>query len=187
MAWLSRMGLKRHPGIIWAAGGEPQLTGPMLDLDTIRLAPDNTFIQGHLPADTPALDRFLIVTVFRDPRNVLVSYVRQRRNIDRIHMTLPEAMQDFWGKPFVQAYRAYLDWRGRCIVLRYENLEPAHVGLGSGIYTPDRPDWDKWIGNTRTGSPSYWQEHWTQDVVEAWAEAGGEELLEASGYEHGAP
>jgi hypothetical protein len=66
--------------------------------------------------------------------------------------------------------------------MHYENLAPQHVGDGSEVYAEDRPQWDKWIGNTRTGTPSDWREHWSEETEAAWQKAGGVELLDRAGY-----
>jgi hypothetical protein len=183
MAWLSRMGLKRCPGVIAPDDGRLKVHGSGgLSVHTLSIVPDNTFIQAHVPASW-ALKRFSVVTIFRDPRNVLVSYVRHRLRWSGIELTLAGALGDFWGLSFVESYQSYLGWHGRSIVLRYEDLAADHVGEGSDIYAPDRPAWDQWIGNTRTGSPSDWREHWDDEAEEAWRKAGGPELLVRAGYE----
>lgn len=182
MAWLSRMGLKRCPGVIAPEDGRLKVHGSGgLSVHTLSVVPDNTFIQAHVPAELP-LKGFSVVTVFRDPRNVLVSYVRHRARWSGAEITLAEAISDFWGAPFVDVYDSYLGWHGRCVAMKYESLAPDHVGDGSEIYAPDRPQWDKWIGNTRTGSPSDWRARWDDAAEEAWREAGGPALLARAGY-----
>lgn len=184
MAWLSKMGLKRCPGVLHIDGaGELGVNGNHLDVGTLAAVPDSVFIQGHVPA-TFDLRGFSVVTILRDPRNVLVSYVRHRAEPwggDR-KFTLDEAMDDFWGKPFVETYEGFLGWQGRSVVLRYENLAPEAIGAGCDIYDANRPEWDRWIGNTRTGSPSDWREHWTEEAEGAWQARGGVELVDRAGY-----
>lgn len=184
MAWLSRMGLKRCPGVLHANRDDNlSIKGARIDIATLAIVPDSTFIQGHVPAAFD-LSQFMVVTILRDPRNVLISYIRHRAQSwgGEKKFTIPEALADFWGKPFVETYEGFLGWQGRSIIVHYENLAPQHIGAGEDIYTPDRPQWDKWIGNTRTGSPSDWSLVWDAEAEEAWRAAGGPDLLAQAGY-----
>jgi hypothetical protein len=179
MAWLYRMGLKRVPGTILACGEDQELhvTGAMaLTIDALRLAPDNVFILAHVNA-CHRLDGFRVVTVFRDPRNVLVSYCRHRMREEGLDIPISQAIEDFWGAPFVSLYSGFLNWRGRSIVVRYEDLPAGMIGDGRGMYSEAPRDW-----NTRTGSPSNWLEWWDSKAEETWSRHGGPDLLVRAGY-----
>lgn len=170
MAWLSRMGLARVPGTILPThivGGS--------SLPELRKYPDSDFILAHVPAGYD-LSGFVVATVFRDPRNVLVSY-RRHREREGVAVSLCEALEDFWGAPFVPLYRDFLGWRGRSIAFRYEDMPPEQVGDGAGIYAEHDRDW-----NTRTGSPSDWPNVWDAETDKAWVAAGGPQLLADAGY-----
>jgi hypothetical protein len=172
------MGLKRCPGTILGCHSQPlHISGiNYLPLEAARCMPDNVFILGHVSA-AHELDGFRVVTIKRDPRNVLVSYCRHRKRVDGLDVSIPMALADFWGAPFVATYAGFLGWDGRSIVMRYEDMPSSVTGDGARIYEGQPKDW-----NTRTGSPSRWQELWDDHAEAAWQSHGGPELLEAAGY-----
>lgn len=178
MALLDTMGLKRCPGTILCDNGIGiKITGaPWLNVTAAMQIPDNCYILGHVPSRFK-LERFKVITVFRDPRNVLVSYCRHRKRTEGLDVTIPQAIGDFWGAPFVDVYSSFLGWKGRSVVVRYEDLPSSVVGNGSGIYQQHSKDW-----NTRTGSPSKWQEVWTEEDEAAWVKIKGQDLVESAGY-----
>jgi hypothetical protein len=176
MALLDTMGLKRVPGTILPLDDNVYVYGNDY-LSSMQIIPDNCYILGHV-ADSHAhfLNGFRVITVFRDPRNVLVSYCRhQKRN--GVDVTIRQALEDFWDFPFIEVYRSYLGWFGKSMVVRYEDMPDFVIGNGDGIYQGHEQDW-----NTRTGSPSSWQEVWTKEDEASWIEAGGPELLVEAGY-----
>lgn len=172
MAWLADMGLKRRPGTI--------LPAPMfkvravgVELEAIkRDFREGMFVLAHVPASRSLWAP--TITVFRDPRNMLVSYCRHRMREDNIGISIPEAIRDYWGQPFVPTYISYLPWRGLCTTLRYEDLRPSN---GARIYEDHPRDW-----NTYTGCSSNWRDVWDGEAEDAWQEAGGPELLNRAGY-----
>lgn len=175
MALLDTMGLRRHPGTI-LPGPTPYLSGmPRLDLASLHAVPDNVYVLAHVPASV-RLEGFRVLTIFRDPRNVILSYIAHRLR-DGYIVGFATALADFWGHPFVDTYRGYLGWRGRSAVMRYEDLPEHVIGDGSGIYRGTGHDW-----NTRTGLPSRWETVWDKTMASAWATAGGDELLKDAGY-----
>lgn len=176
MAFLDTMGLKRVPGTILPVSDYLDVSSvPGFNMDGLRAIPDNVFILAHVPARYD-LSGFKVITVFRDPRNVLVSYIRHRKREDDLDVSIPQALKDFWGAPFVETYASYLGWASRCVRLRFEDLQPDTVGEGRGIY-PKGKDW-----NTRTGSPSHWEDWWDEEAQIAFIAHGGLELLKESGY-----
>jgi hypothetical protein len=175
MALLDRMGLKRCPGTILGTtpGQKLHVAGSTLDLRAASAIPDNCYILGHVCA-AHSLDGFPVVTVFRDPRNVLVSYCRHRAR-EGVAVTIPQALADFWGAPFTYVYRGFLGWFGVSMILRYEHLPEKVAGDGAGIYNGQA-----W--NTRTGAPSFWEDWWSAEAERAWVAHGGPSLLSAAGY-----
>jgi hypothetical protein len=183
MALLDRVGLRRCPGTILPMGDGLYIDGvPWLSVAAARAMPDSVYILGHAPAGlADALAGFCLITVLRDPRAVLCSYVRHRKREDDLDISIPAALDAFfdWGG-FVPTYRSFLGWRGRAIVLRYEDLPPEQVGDGAGIYPPGQAHL-----NTRTGAPSRWQDFWDEEAEAAWTAAGGPGLLVEAGYAPG--
>lgn len=172
MSWLLAIGLTRHKGRItdspptirpWAWGTAG------LTLEELAAFPNSVFIHGHV-APSPDLDRFMVVTIIRDPRNVLVSYRRHRLREEGLEVSLVDAMRDYWGWGcFAAFYRAFLEWQGRATIVRYEDLEKCHpVARGS-----------------HTGVPSCWQDVWTDEAEEEWQRRDGPQLLRDAGYSSG--
>lgn len=178
MALLDTMGLKRCPGTILPMGDGLYVdVCPVFSLSAARLMPDNCYILAHVPARYQ-LDGFRIITVIRDPRNVLVSYVRHRNRVDGVKVTIQQALANFWDwGPFVELYRSFLGWIGRSIIIRYEDMPAKMIGNGSGIYRDHHKDW-----NTRTGKPSKWYGYWNDEVEAAWQKHDGPRLLSQAGY-----
>jgi Sulfotransferase domain len=177
MALLDTMGLKRAPGTLLPLFDYCYVEGmPYMTLAALRAIPDNSFMLAHVPA-SHTLTGLRVITIFRDPRNVLVSYCRHRKRVEGIDVSIPQAISDFWGTPFVRLYESFLGWRGRSVVVRFEDLPGSVVGSGDGIYARHETDW-----NTRTGSPSRWQDTWDEKAEAAWLAAGGNELLVEAGY-----
>jgi hypothetical protein len=78
-------------------GGVPMVHGSGgLGLKSLACLPDNVFIQAHVPADF-TLRGFCILTVFRDPRNVLVSYVRHQKRWGGRDLTLAGSARRLLG------------------------------------------------------------------------------------------
>lgn len=176
MALLDTMGLKRCPGTILPLGEGLCVRGvPVFSTVALQSVPDNVYILAHVPSRY-SLKGFRVITVIRDPRAVLVSYCRHRRREDDLDVSIAQAIQDFWGAPFAETYTGYLGWHGRCVWLRYEDLDPNTIGEGKGIY-PAGTDF-----NTRTGSPSRWQDWWDDEAEAAWVAHGGPALLADAGY-----
>jgi hypothetical protein len=187
MSFLSIMGLMRCPGTILPMHDYCYVEGmPACSISTLRSVPDNCYILAHVPArssqdgsDEPGrmLNGFKVVTVYRDPRNVLVSYIRHRKRVEGLNVSIAEALSNFWGTPFVGLYKGFLAWHGRSVVVRYEDLPASVVGHGDRIYAGHAEDF-----NTRTGCPSRWQSRWNQEAEAAWVSHGGPELLREAGY-----
>jgi hypothetical protein len=180
-ALLSRAGAKRCPGTILACTWDqtPQISGaPAVTLDVLRMLPDNLYMIGHVCAHhAQALSNCAVVTVLRDPRNCVISYVRHRKRVDGIDITTAEALTDYWGTPFVELYRGFLGWHGKAAIVHYEKMPASVTGDGSGIY-----GFHDAQHNTRTGEPSDWSETWGCEDHRAWRIAGGPALAAEAGY-----
>lgn len=174
MAWFTRMGMQRHPGTLLPAPNGVRAAGVSLEQVKQNNRP-GMFILAHVPATRELWGN--VVTVFRDPRNMLVSYCRHREREDGFRPTLAEAIRDYWGQPFVPLYDSYLGWKGRSVVIYYEDLPPAQIGDGGSIYVGHDRDW-----NTRTGEPSDWRNEWNDEAEDAWRASDGPGLLRRSGY-----
>jgi Sulfotransferase domain len=181
LALLDTFGLKRCPGTLLPLHDYYYVEAvPHLTMASLQAIPDNCYILAHVPALSSGqmLQGLKFITVFRDPRNCLVSYCRHRKRVEDLNVSIAEAIRNYWGSPFVGLYESYLGWRGKSVVLRYEDLPGSVVGSGQGIYKGSGTDW-----NTRTGAPSRWQAVWTEEDEAAWVKAGGPELLVKAGYD----
>jgi hypothetical protein len=180
-AFLNRVGARRCPGTLLGCTKDQDLHvsgAPWATMDLLRLVPDSCYLIGHVAAcHAQALEGLPVVTMMRDPRNMLISYRRHRKRVDGVEVSTAEALEDYWGAPFAEVYRGFLAWRGLAAIVRYEDVPAAVAGDGSGIYC--RHDAGH---NTRTGQPSDWVEEWRAEDHRAWRAAGGPELLEAAGY-----
>ena len=177
MALLDTVGLKRCPGTIIPMGDGVYVEGlPVMSTVGLRTLPDNVYVLAHVPAQY-SLGGFRVITVFRDPRNVLVSYCRHRKRDDALDVGVPQALENFWGQSFVELYAGFLGWRGRSVVMRYEDMPAEVIGDGAGIYANHDQDW-----NTRTDAPSDWRDVWSDVAEEAWIAHGGPALLAQAGY-----
>lgn len=126
----------------------------------LRAAPDNSVVRAHVPfdpqiTDTLASDRYAIVTIVRDPRDVIVSHAHWVRKEPRFYLhsvyrrsTLDEAiMMSAVGVPlgavpysnvsFPGVVEDMVRWNGwiedpRNVVVRFEDLVGARGGSTTG-------------------------------------------------------
>lgn len=178
MALLDTMGLKRCPGTILPMGDGIYVDGlPQMSAEALKAIPDNVYILAHVSARYD-LSGFRVITVIRDPRACLISYIRHREREDGLRITVQQALESYWDwGPFVPLYQSFLGWIGRSIVMRYEDMPASMIGDGTGIYRGQQRDW-----NTRTGNPSQWFHVWTDEIEAVWQQHGGPALLYAAGY-----
>lgn len=180
-AFLDRVGAKRCPGTLLGCTKDQELHvsgAPWATMELLRLTPDNCYVIGHVAAcHAEALAGVPVVTVLRDPRNMLISYRRHRKRVDGLDLSTAKALEDYWGAPFYEVYRGFLGWHGKAAIVRYEDIPASVAGDGSGIYC--RHDAHH---NTRTGRPSNWVDDWGQEDHRAWRAAGGPALAAEAGY-----
>lgn len=176
MAMLAKEGGKRVPGLMdglhdrrplklrgTPSDPSPVTWGRALSLD------DGYFLHAHVrSAHARELPGFRVITIFRDPRNVLVSYMRWKG------LGAEAVLRHFLGRPFVEVYRGFLGWGRHGEWLRYED-----IGIVAG---PPGYENAERANSTWTGAPSDWRDYWTDRVARAWRAAGGDDLVAEAGY-----
>lgn len=183
MQWFLLMGLSRQPGLldclhlkqqclIRATSADPR----PIKMERARMLPGNYFLHAHAHARAP-VEWARVVTMMRDPRNVLVSYVRHKGDWPDSPESLIQAMKNFRGYPFQEVYRGFVGWRRKGLVIRYEDMPPGFAPANPRLYEGSAQDNDTW-----TGQPSDWREWWTERVDRVWRGIGGPELLAEAGY-----
>lgn len=180
MAFLASLGLKRITGLLDGRHAKGLRLVPEYDTDQdpmriweARAMSDEWFVHGHMPAQD--VTGWRVITIFRDPRNVLLSWCRHQLRVKGRETSPLEALEACQNNvPFVDYYRSFLGWRGRCLCLRYEDFPPGPEPYG--VRTPEISD--SWTGEQRVD----WREEWDWDLKLAWRRAGGDLLLEEAGY-----
>lgn len=185
MRLLSLQGKQRCPGILKAVSPHFGLTlNPTpADLNPITLSAardfsNDYFIHGHVRV-AAAVQWLTFVTVKRDPRNVLVSYVRWTRK-ERGTTDVPdlcEAMDRFFSHPFPKTYRAFLGWEKYGTVLRYEDIAEQCASIDIDLYANSTTNRDTW-----TSAPSDWRNWWSERIEKKWRQIGGPDLVAEAGY-----
>ena len=172
MASLAAEGRKRLPGLFEGRPGRPFYIKPTAadpepaSLNDALKASDDYFIHGHVACGR-GLEKLpcRVVTIRRDPRNVLISYARKSGR------ALLEVLRNFYGLPFVRVYRSFLGWP---VVVRYEDMGFVE---GPNLYEDSPVDASTW-----TGDPSDWRKEWTTDFEVEWRRAKGPKLVADAGY-----
>lgn len=114
---------------------------------------------AHIPAKHARRIPHRVVTIFRHPRDVLMSYCRA------FEVSALEALASYLsGRPFVELYEAFLPWRQHGVTVYFEQLAKTCRS------------------STYSGRRSYWQDQWTDEIEQAWRSAGGPRLEQALGY-----
>ncbi|SDR37825.1 Sulfotransferase domain-containing protein [Pseudovibrio sp. Tun.PSC04-5.I4] len=185
----------RDPSIKMRQKGEnpPSLEG-LLSKD------DNIFTHAHVTCDDYSRNVFSKlkhVFIIRNPRNVAISWLRQRvtqsSNINLCAECLVDLIsRGIFGQSIPEHYRKYIDWihHGNTCVVHYENLldlsSKEYQKIYSYLQIDTRTHNTFTLGNsvTWTGKPSDWTQSslWTAEVETAWKNAGGESLEESLGY-----
>jgi len=130
------------------------------------------------------------IHICREPRNVLVSWVRFIRS-EVTQGFLIGAMQEYFEEgTFHDEYMAYSHWLNDApLSVRFEEL----IGDGGVTiqavadylqvpYLSDAYDHLPGLTVTYTGQLSNWRDHWTPEVESAWVTHGGPEIESVYGY-----
>lgn len=170
----------RKPFVLVATPADPE----PITIERAKTLSDSYFIHGHVGA-AAVVEWFRFITIIRDPRNVLVSYLRwtHKEGKPRAPIDLVDAMDHFFRRPFQQVYRGFLDWRVQGEVVRYEDLTAENLPTTVQLYSGAAQDRDTW-----TKAPSDWRDWWTERVERKWRSIGGPALVTEAGYpEHDYP
>lgn len=182
MRMLATMGLRRTPGIVKALQPhealriQPTAADPTVStLEAALRRGDGCFIHGHVQPHAD-VGSARVITIVRDPRNVLVSWCRWRGLplVDGMAAALERYGE---AEGFIDCYRAFLGWRGRAVMLRYEDLPPHWLDHSIHLYAGACANPD-----TATGRPSDWREVWSDRLDRLWCAAGGDALQWEAGY-----
>lgn len=132
------------------------------------------------------------ICIFRDPRNVLVSWVRFARNEAVSAGFLMAAIRAYYsGESFVAEAGMFTPYLSdpNALAVRFEDLlsdgGASVIAIAGFIGVPEIPDVYESIPGmtvTYTGALSVWQDHWTDQVDAVWQEEGGPQLLADWGY-----
>ena len=166
---------------------------------------DRWFALCHASWPTPEIENERILTIFRDPRNALVSYARwhvqegaipQESIHDFMDLLLRKGSKDTGN--WVDWQRSFLPWKNRAWT-RFEGLynreEITRIARKLGIKMQQLQSktvlerlHDGEAGghnhrSTWSGRHSRWEEWWNPKMEEAWKTAGGPRLLEEMEYD----
>jgi hypothetical protein len=130
------------------------------------------------------------VFIARDPRNVLVSWVRHQGQPVTTGMLIAYARDFEAGQTIAQAMQPYEGWLADAgtLLVRYEALVASdaemrriasHVGVD---YIDDSWRWLPGMTRTWNKERSDYRAVWTPQVDRAWQQVGGQELLQRWGY-----
>ncbi len=217
MKCLGLLGLEREPGMVqcYVKTNKLRLKGTRADPETrlLREVLDDidsrAFIHSHVH-DGILLGDNPVITVFRDPRNMVISAARFRVAEGKITKVTDAQIIDvieyeFYRKHAVELIRGFLGWR-ECegtLCIKFEDLIGDQGETTKAIAEYLGVAWrarayDDLIGlaggyqlyatarrdhNTWSGALSKWQEWWSPGIEEAWVKAEGPELVKDMGYE----
>jgi hypothetical protein len=127
--------------------------------------------------------------VIRDPRNIVVSWLRFRNEAVNAD-TFIARLCEFDGRPLVGSMAEYEGWLSDpdTHVVRYEDLirdDTAHRRIADYLGVPYvAKAWESLPGYTMTWTPirSDYRTIWTPEVEASWQAEGGPDLLKRWGY-----
>lgn len=132
-----------------------------------------------------------VVTIFRHPKNCLVSMCRWRSK-PLCTGSLIQLINDYDGAGLmVKALGEYEHWQQDGYWVRYEDLvtsDAALRGVAEHLGIPFLENaWPNLPGLTLTwtGKPSDWREHWNEHLDNLWRSEGLHDLQERLGYVDG--
>lgn len=143
----------------------------------------------HQPYDETWLNGTPHIFMVRDPRNILVSYLRWSGQTVSPGMLLT-TMQQFPGGAFLTVLDVFAGWLSdsRTFCLRYEALiasDRPMRDLADYLQTPYLDGaWEVLPGLTETWREPHadYREYWTPAVEQFWTKIGGPERLTQWGY-----
>lgn len=155
----------------------PTKADPCVDSLKVNLAkPHGHYIHGHVPVHHWLdLTKAKVITIVRDPRNVLTSYLRAKKADLNPH-NLKLALNDFYGEPFYSLYLSFLGWKNFGAIVRFENI-PRDFAPPDPVYREAKRD-----HSTKTQHAMDWSEWWCPETERLWNDAKGPALLKAAGY-----
>ena len=127
------------------------------------------------------------VLIVRDPRNVIVSWLRFHRDIVTPGKFLAR-FRRFSDRTLVEEMAAFEGWLDVAHVVRYEDLVASDAtlrGIAAYLGVPYIDGaWEALDGQTATwnAQKSDYRDVWTPDVIAAWYAEGGGDLLTRWGY-----
>jgi len=164
------------------------------------------FCHGHLVFDNYSfLETHKVVTIFRDPRDVIISTIRDPKQrlpknqtmdqlIEHLLINGPTPYVKNSKRNWVEYYRLYLPWinKGNFIffddlknISQIKNLLPSynineeivqHL-FSSGKMLPNGKE--AYIErSTWSGEHSKWKDYWSKEIDLVWNNIGGQELLD---------
>lgn len=130
------------------------------------------------------------VFMVRDPRNMLVSWLRFQSRAVSPGMLITAMREYAGGPPLLTTLAAFRPWLNdpATFVLRFEDLIASAAPMRSLATYLDTPylegAWEVLPGLTETWTGTYsdYRTVWTQDVERVWSELGGSEALKEWGY-----
>lgn len=161
--------------------GRPDNASAMRDLPGVY--------RDHIPYGG-SVSGFKHVHIVRNPRNVLVSWVRMLKG-EVAQGFIIAALREYHTRiPFPAYYRQFLGWLEdpNTLTVRFEKLLESDAELrriAEFLSIPYLDDaFGQIIGPTRTwtGRLSDWTEWWSTNLEEVWTQEGGYELEKDLGY-----
>ncbi len=171
-----------------------ELLGVPFDRTGIRLD-DDVCISGHWPhplyvlKNPTSIPTGKHIHIVRNPRNMLVSWVRFTRS-EVLPGYLIGAFKSFYeDKPIYDEFMDYLPYLSDPAILnvRFEDLiaDKEDQRIADFIGVPMLPGiLERRPGGTATwtGKLSNWEEHWSDQIEDAWIKARGPEVEKLFGY-----
>lgn len=164
--------------------GSPK-TGTHLLLKAVYTFEGEGYTARHTHSDSTRVVAGKHIHIKRNPRNVLISYIRYlgRADLSKPHIlkTIPIVIEE------MKMYLPLLTTKA-ILNVSFEELltNPAELGrIAAYIGLPCKPtQFDNLWGNTLTftGSLSNWRDYWDDDIAAEWEARGGKILEALMGY-----
>lgn len=211
--YLQGCGLKLEPGGLMAyhapyklrmVGGKPWGKSRTLE-EILADKRDDRVLSGHF-ADSVDLPGHRVAFIYRNPRNVLVSYARWHAvNSDWTNKTRSQPAEaavrkhfgSNWFVNIMNMHRVFHGWLEKAdVAVRFEDFQDWPEEVGHRISDAlDIPFCDPrevmcenapWVSSayqgTWSGKHSDWREWWDNELEALWHRHGGPEIEESYGY-----